>query len=163
MLFEDCKSTIYKLEGLPPGIFGETYAIAVGIHVRDDEYKGEYFVVSQRPNPNLYKGGFAFSASGVSKEYLTIDLDFLVQECCQQAEIHLIDRLQERADQLKRPDLVALPVKLTECKARPFIGCWFGGRFHREIKDIAQTTECQSLSRYLNAVVAMSPFTMPSK
>jgi hypothetical protein len=155
----DSKYTIYKPEALPSGLFGETYVVAVGIYAKEKKYKGEYFVITQRPKPTLFSGGFEFSADDFPQDFLTVDLDFLVQESRQQAEIRLIDRLEQLSEELKKPDLLALQVRLVENNMRPFVGCWLRGSFHEQIRQIAKTTECQSLSIYLSAVSAMASIT----
>ena len=100
------KYEIFQLGGLPPGVFGETYAIATAVAKPGKTYKGEYFLLTQRPTPSLNQGTLAVNASNVPPELLSIDLDFIIRESQQQAEVRLIDLLYQRAEALNRPDLV---------------------------------------------------------
>jgi hypothetical protein len=156
--YDDSKYLICELRSLPAGIFGETYAVVTGIHTSGSYFKGEYFVLTQRPAAALQKGGFRFSSTDVPADLLTVDLDFMIQEARQQAEILLIDRLEERATQLQRPELLGLNIQMKECSARPFVGCWLRGQFHEQLLDIRDQTECASLASYLGLVSQLKTF-----
>jgi hypothetical protein len=158
MTYSDSRYKIFQLKGLPPGLFGETYAVAVGIHTSGQYFKGEYFVMTQLPNPALHKVTFRYSSTDVPEDLLTVDVDFMVEEAGNQAEIHLIDRLSERATELQRLELLSLHVQLIECAVRPFVGCWLRGQFHNQLREIASSTECTSLAAYINMVSQLPPF-----
>ena len=153
-IYTDSKYKTFQLRGLPPGLFGETYVVATGICTGGDNYKVECFVITQRPKPALHTVAFPVVAGDVPNELLSVDLDFLVDEGRQQGENRIIDRLGELADELRRPDLLSLPVRLEECPGRPFVGCWLRGAFHEQIREVARTTECASLAKYLGMVAS---------
>lgn len=153
--YSDSRYKIYRASGLPPGLFGLAYVVAVGIHTSGDYFKGEYHIVTSRP-PALHQGGFRFSATGVPPDLLTVDLDFIVQEAVQQAEVFLLDRIEEKATELKKPDLLALPVDLKESPS-PFAGFRLRGEFEREIEEIRSSTASEVLERYLGYVLQLKP------
>jgi hypothetical protein len=154
--YTDSKYKIFQLRAVPAGLFGETYVVATGIHKEGDNYSYETFVITQRPQPALSTAAFPVCASGVPEELLTIDLDFLVEEGRQQGENRIIDRLSELAEERNRPELLSLQVQLEECPGRPFVGCWMRGLFHDQIREIAHSTECASLAKYLSLVASIS-------
>ncbi|MEJ8840468.1 hypothetical protein [Ramlibacter sp. AN1133] len=158
MTYPDSSYKIYRPKTLPPGLFGETYVIAVGIHTSSNYYKGELFVLTQRPSPRLVKGAFRFSATGVPPELLTVSVEFMLEQAMRQGEIHLIDRLEERAKELARPEILALHLELEECPASPLVSCWLRGQFRDELTDIWRATECASLESHLGLVAQLGGF-----
>jgi hypothetical protein len=150
--YDDSEYKIFQLEGAPPALFGETYAIAVGIHTAGQHFKGEYFVLSQRPTPRLELQQWRFSAPDVQSEFLTVNLAFMVEESLNLARTHLINRLFARATELKAEHVLGLQIDLKECAARPFVGCWLRNLFHDQLTQVAQKTECRSLGTYLLAL-----------
>lgn len=153
--YTDSRYKIFRVSGLPPGLFGLTYVVAVGIHTSGDYFKGEYHILTSRP-PALHQDGFRFSAAGVPADLLTVDLDFIVQEAVQQAQIFILDKIDEKATELKKPDLLALPVEFKESPS-PFAGFRLRGEFEQQIVQIRSTTECEVLERYLGYVLQLKP------
>ena len=151
--YADSKYQIFRISDLPPGLFGLTYVVAVGIHTSGDYFKGEFHILTSLPT-KLYQGGFRVSAAGVPADLLVVDLNFIMQEAAQQAEIFMLDRIEEKATQLQKPDLMALPVNLKEAPS-PFAGFRLRGEFEQEIVEIRQTTECETLERYLGYVLQL--------
>lgn len=154
----DSKYKIYQPESLPPGLFGETYVVSVGMNTSGNYFKGECYVLTKRPKPNLYIKKWRFSATGVPPELVTIDVDFMLNEGRTFAENFLIDRLYEIAESKGNADLLGVRINLVECNARPFVGCWLRNEFHEQLIDLSQQTECESLSRYLDLVSQMKVF-----
>ena len=154
----DSSYKIYRLDTLPAGLFGENYVVTVALKAASHSYEGESYVFTQRPKPKLFIQKFTYSSKGVPSTLLSVDLNFIEEQARQVAEVHLIDKLQERAVKLHRPDLAALTIRLLDKQPRPFVGCWLRGAFHEEIKRAAAETRCRDLSVYLNAVATMHPF-----
>jgi len=152
--YADSKYKIFRISDLPPGLFGLTYVVVVGIHTSGDYFKGEYYILTSRPQ-KLYQGGFRMSAAGVPADLLVVDLNFIMQEAAQQAEIFMLDLIEEKATQLQKPDLMALPVNLKETSS-PFAGFRLRGEFEPEIVEIRQKTECETLERYLGYVLQLN-------
>ncbi len=149
--YPDSKYKIYRVSGLPAGLFGLTYVVAVAIHTSGDYYKGEFHVITSRP-PSLHQDGFRFSAAGVPPEFMKIDLDFILDEAWQRAQMFLLDKIEDKAKELNKPDLLALPVDLKEC-ASPFVGFRIRGELENEIVNIRFSTESETLERYLGDVL----------
>lgn len=155
--YDDSKYKILQLQGMPPGVFGETYVVTVGIHTLGHYYKGEYHIITQRPEPLLESGTWRFEQAFAPIELLTVDLDFMVEESITFAQNHIYDRLIERAAELKADCLLTEQVVLKECAVRPFVGCWIRNTFNQQIVNLAQTTECTFLYRYLHALSQIRP------
>lgn len=156
--YPDSKYKFFQLKSVPPGIFGETYVISVGVHTSGDYFKGESYVLTKKPEPQLHQDRWRFSASGVPPELLTVDLDFMLNEGCLFAENHLVDRLFQKADETKNAALLGVRVNLVECKASPLVGCWIRNVFHDQIIEIKNTTECESLAKYLSMLISLKTF-----
>lgn len=155
-VYKDAKYKVFKADFPANSVFGETYVVAVGVKISEKEYKGEYHIFTQRPKPRLQEGSLNFSSEEVPSELFTVDVDFMLNESLQQAEICLIDRLAEIAEASGKPEILALPVHLSECSARPFVGCWLRGSFQDQIRSVLSSTECESLSVYLKVVTSMA-------
>lgn len=149
--YPDSNYKMYRVSGLPAGLFGLTYVVAVAIHTSGDHYKGEFYVITSRP-PELYQGGFRFSAFEVPPEFMKIDLDFILDEAWQRAQMFLLDKIEDKAKELNKPDLLALPVDLEECDI-PFVSFRLHGAFESEIIAIRDSTESEALERYLDNVL----------
>jgi hypothetical protein len=158
-LVADSKYKTYRLDTLPPGLFGETYAVTCALKLAATDFVGEVYVFTQRPASALFSQKFSFNSAGVPPDLLNADLDFIEEQARQLAEVHLIDQLQDRATSLNRPDLLSLNVRLIELTARPFMGCWLRGVFKGEITRAATETQCRDLSIYLGGVSRMQSFT----
>lgn len=152
--YAESKYEIYRVSGLPPGLLGLTYVVVVGIHTSGDHFKGEYHILTSRP-PKLYQEGFRVSAAGVPADLLVVDLDFVMQEAAQQAEMFLLGLIEEKATQLQKPDLMALPIKLTKDQS-PFVRFRLRGEFEHEIVQIRSATECETLERYIGNVLQLN-------
>lgn len=157
-LYADSKFQIFELESLPPGIFGETHVITVGIHTSGEYFKGESYVLTSRPEPRLHQKHWRFSSAGVPPELLSVDLDFILNEGRKYAENQLIDRLYEKAEQTRNAELLGVRVNLVECQNRPLVGCWIRNVFHDQTVEIKNTTECESLANYLSLLVTLNTF-----
>lgn len=157
-LYPDSKFQFLQLESIPPGIFGETYVITVGIHTSGDYFKGESYVLTKRPEPRLHQERWRFSSTDVPPELLTVDIDFMLNEGRLFAENHLVDCLYQKAEQTKNAELLGVRVNLIECKNRPLVGCWIRNVFHDQIVEIKNTTECEGLSKYLSLLVSLKTF-----
>jgi len=151
-----CKYVVYRLGALPAGLFGETYAISAAIAELANTYRCECYVVSQRSEPHLFSESFSISPGDTPEEFLKVDIDFVLQEGKQQAEMHLADRLLDIAEKKQRPNLYGLNIELVELSYTPLLGCWMRGVFHEEIRSIAKATECNQLRFYLDAVTRSS-------
>lgn len=150
--YDDSKFKFFGLEDARPGLFGETYVIAVGIHTSGPYFKGESIVLTQRPSPRLSFQRFKYSSTGVPPDLLTVDVDFMLSEALGRSEIRLIDLLYERAHELQRPDLLGGQLRLSERAISPLVRCWIRGMFHDQLLEVARETECASLERHITLV-----------
>jgi hypothetical protein len=139
--YDDSKCTILQLIGMPPGVFGETYVVAVGSHTSVPYYKGGYHVISQPPKPRLESGTWRFEQSFAPSEPLTVDLDLMIDESITLARNHLFDRLVERAAELKADRPQVEQIVLKECSADPVVSCWIRNVFNRQLVDLAHATD----------------------
>lgn len=155
--YDNSKYKILQLHGMPPGVFGETYVVAVGILTMEPYYKGEYHIITQRPEPLLVSGSWRYEQTSAPPELLTVDVDFMVEESITFARNHIYDRLTKRATELDADRLLAEQVILNECAARPFVGCWMRNTFNQQLIELAKGTECTSLYSYLQALRQIRP------
>lgn len=149
MTNSSAKYVVYMLRLLPPGIFGEAYAICTGTESSPGQYRAEHFILMQRPSEALHIGTpIVFDSSKFPAELGAIDIDFAITEANRQAEIDLQLLLEKRATELQRPDLAYLPFDL---QPRPgsLLSCWMRGRFNEQLNAINRSTKCPSLQSYL--------------
>lgn len=157
-LYPDSKYKFFQLENNAPGIFGETYVVAVGVNTSGPYFKGECYVLTKRPEPRLHHDKWRFSTTDIPPELLTVDNDFIIDEGRQFAETYLIDFLYQEAEQRNNSDLLGIRVNLIENKTSSLVNCWVRNVFHDQIIEIAKSTECESLSRYLTIVTSLKSF-----
>ncbi len=150
-LYSDSQYKFFEITGLPPGLFGSAYVVAVSIHTSGDYFRGEYYVLSTR-SPALHIEKFRFSSTNLPPDFLRVDLEFILQEAKEQAKNLFSSKLEERAIELKKPDLVALPFALKEIPS-PFVMFRLRGEFEDEIAQIRGETDCEQLSIYLNHIL----------
>jgi hypothetical protein len=153
---DKCKYVAYRLSGLPAGAFGETYVIATAMAEAAGVYRYEYFIVTKRDEPHLYKEAFIFEPRDVPDELLKVDVDFLIGEARQQADNYLSQRLFAMAEQKGRPEILDYRLELVEMSYMPLHGCWMRGDFVEETRAIAEATSCIQLKRYLSLLVRSS-------
>lgn len=153
-LYSDSKYKIFEITGLPPGLFGSVYVVAVSIHTSGDYFRGEHYVLTAR-SLALHIEKFRFSSTDLPPDFLRVDLEFILQEAKEQSQIFFANELEKRAIELKRPDLVALPFALEEISS-PFVGFRLRGEFENEIIQIRNETECEQLSIYLGHILKIS-------
>ena len=153
---DNCKYVAYRLSGLPVGAFGETYVVATALKESAGAFRYEYFVVSKRLKPHLFNDALSFVPNDVPEELLKVDIDFLVGEAKQQAEIYLFQKLSEIAEISARPNFLDFRIELVEMSYMPLHGCWMRGDFIEETKTIAQATQCDRLKRYLSLLTRSS-------
>lgn len=147
-----------RLDPLPASLFGETYVVVAAMRPAPGEFRGEAYVFTQRPKPELFSTSFTFSTAGVPEDLLDPNLFFILEQSKQIAEVHLIDQLQARTNNMGRADLGALSIRLVDQEANPLLSCWLRGLFKSEISRVASQTRCQGLSVYLNAVTTLQSF-----
>ena len=109
----------------------------------------EHFILTQRPSQALHVGNFDIFGGNFPPKLDVIDIDFAIAEAYRQAEIDLLLLLEQKAMELKRPDLAYLPFEL-EPRAGSLLSCWMRRRFTTQITDIKDSTKCPSLDFYLD-------------
>lgn len=146
----------YRASGLPAGPFGETYVIASAAVGTNGTHWFEFFILSKRHKPHLYRGGFEFTAGDVPEELLKIDEDYLLSEARQQAQNYLDDALFQLAEKHGDHVLARYSVELIEIKNMPLLSLWIRGELHEEIQKVAKETRNPRLKLSLNLVMQNS-------
>jgi len=149
------KYVVYMLRRLPAGLFGETYAIVSGTEVSQGEYRGEHFILTQRPSEALHMGEFEIAGKSLPPELGTVDTDFAMAEAYRQVEVDLLLLLEKRANELGRPELAFLPFELDQ-RPSSLMGCWMRGCFTKQLMAIKDATKCSSLATYLSLLEQIS-------
>jgi hypothetical protein len=140
---------VYWINGLPAGVFGEAYVVCAAYALPNDVFKGEWYILTQRPQEELHQGMIEVSGTGLPPELGVIDVDFTRAEALSQARIDLLDLLEKRAKQVNREDLAYLPFELKNIQS-PLLGCWMRGRFTSQLKQIKDITGAPNLHMYLS-------------
>ncbi len=151
------KYAVYMLKGLPAGVFGEAYAVVTNTVDPTGAFFIEHYILTQRPQESLKSGSFNFHASDLPSELGVIDADFAMKEGLNQAEMHIIEMLEERSVELDRPDVALLQFDLQECEIS-FVGCKMRGQFLQQFADIRKSTKCPSFSRYMTLLQQVNVF-----
>ena len=145
------KYTIYRLRGLPPGVFGEAYVVVATDIIYQSTFRAEHYILTQRPQESLRGGTLDIRKSDLPSELGIVDADFAIEEGLRQAEIDIVDMLEKRSIELSRQEIALMSFDLQECHS-PFVGCRMRGKFLKQISDIAESTKCSSLYQYLSLV-----------
>lgn len=142
------KYQTYILHGLPAGMFGEAYILITGTEISQGEFRGEYFIFTQRPVEALLKGQVDIFSNGFPEGLGEVNIEFIMSEALRQAEIEVLTLVENRATELERPDLGYLPFELREYPS-PFVGCKMRGRFIKQLMDVKDSTQNPSLALHL--------------
>lgn len=143
-----CKHTVHMVRGLPAGIFGEAYVVVTGIEMAPNRYRTEQFILLQRPVEALHMEAFEINGGTFPAELGTVDVDFAMEEGLMHAESLVSQLLEQRANELGRPDLAMLRVDLVS-RPSPFVGCKMRGCFVDQMTAVKNATKCRSFSNYL--------------
>jgi hypothetical protein len=141
--------TVCRIDGLPAGLFGEAYAICAAYALPDGDFKGEWYILTQKPREELHHGAIDVSGKGLPPELGVVDVEFAREEALTQARLDLLELLEKRAKQVDREDLVYLPFELKTIQ-NPLLGCWMRCRFTSEITKIKDITSAPNLQMYLS-------------
>jgi hypothetical protein len=147
--------TIYRISGLPAGVFGEAYVVCAAYGLPNDVFRGEWYILTQRPQENLQHGMIDVSGKGLPPELGVVDVDFVSAEALSQARIDLLDLLEKRAKQVSREDIAYLPFELQTTQS-PLLGCWMRGRFTSQLTKIKDITGATNLRTYLTLLHQVS-------
>lgn len=159
MTTEPSKFSVYSIRGLPPGVWGESYAVVAAFDSNPNELTTEFFIMTKRPKEALNSGTFIVTASPLPPEFGKVDLEFALQEGLRQTELSLMNLLETRAAELSRPDVAYLPFELEPAKPGDLLGCWMRGQFNSKLREIQASTHCPSLARYLGLLSQVSIIT----
>lgn len=150
--FEQCSYKIYTLHGTPPGIFGETHVVTVGIHVQGLFFKGEYHILTERPQPRLDSYLWNVTKTGLHDEFFRISIAWALEESLNMARSRLAQRLGERADEVQNSSWLCASVDLREDAANPLPSCHLRGLYRPEMEELGRRTECHRLMQYLTVL-----------
>jgi hypothetical protein len=140
--------TVYWIDGLPAGVFGESYVVCAAYDLPNEVFCGEWYILTLRPKEALHHGTIDVSSKGLPPELGVIDIEFARSEALAQAKIDLLDMLEKRSLELKREDLAYLPFDLRKITS-PLLGCWMRGRFNAQLTQVKDLTSAPNLSTYL--------------
>ena len=143
-----CKRSVYMIQGLPAGVFGEAYVVVTGVEVAPGQYRTEQFILTQRPREALHSDSFEIDGNTFPVELGKVDVDFAMVEGFARAELNVINLLEARTTELGRPDLAYHKFDLVP-RPSPFVGCKMRGIFVAQLAGIRNTTKCAPLSNYL--------------
>lgn len=146
----------YRVSGVPAGPFGETYVITTGTPGENGTHSFEFFIVSKRHEPHLYRDVFEFTPGVVPEELLKLDEDYLLSEARQQAHNYLDDALYQLAEAHGDHVLDRYSAELIEIGHMPLLSFWMRGELHEEIHTIAKETQNPRLRFFLNLVTQSS-------
>lgn len=146
----------YRLTGLPLGVFGETYIVVATSDSRFGGFSVEYYILSSRPKESMRTRTLEVYAKDLPEELGVVDADFAINEGLRQAEVDIIQMLEERSIELNRPGLAILPFKIQEDNI-PFVGFRMRGQFLNQLEDILRYTKCQRLARYMDLLHQVRP------
>lgn len=144
------KYKVYSIRRLPAGVWGESYAVVTAFESGPDELTTEHFVLTKRPSEKLHSGRLQICVGAVPSELGSFDMNFALQEGFREAELHLMDLLDRRADELQRPDVALLQFELQPVDGGHIVGSWMRGLFNDQFLQIEASTECGPLKRYLS-------------
>lgn len=147
----------YRLRGLPPAAFGETYVITTAQTHAENGGRCELFIVSARPAPSLTSRYIDIPPDTFPVEDQEIDTEYLHALAKQDAEIFLDDRLFEIAEEKERLQWLDCRYELELLTHMPLHQCWLRGVFCNETREIADKTTAPYLKSYLNSVIAQRP------
>jgi hypothetical protein len=145
----DCDYTIYRISGLPAGVFGEAYVVCAAYSRPNDVVRGEWYILTQRPTEELHHGMIDVSGKGLPPELGVVDVNFAAAEALSQARVDLLDLLEKRAKQVNREDIAYLPFDFKNAQS-PLLGCWMRGRFTSQLTKIKDITGAPDLHKYLS-------------
>ncbi|MEG0214106.1 MAG: hypothetical protein RR679_14055 [Glutamicibacter sp.] len=140
--------TVSRIDGLPAGVFGESYVVCAAYSLPNEAFRGEWYILTQRPKEALHHGTIEVSSKGVPSELGVVDIDFARAAALAQARLDLLDLLEKRSLEVKREDLAYLPFDLKQI-ASPLLGCWMRGRFNVQLTKVKDLTSATDLSTYL--------------
>lgn len=146
----------YRVSGLPAGHFGETYAIVTGTVRENGIHTSEFFAISKRHKPELYRDVLEFSPGDVPEELLNIDEDYLFSEARQQAQNYFDDALYQFASAHGDQVFDRYRAELMELRHMPLLSLWMRGELHEEIRTIARETQSPRLRFVLSLVTQSS-------
>jgi hypothetical protein len=105
--------------------------------------------MTKRPQEKLRKGARKYLVKSIPAELGDIDLDVVLQQGLQEAELLLMDALDERAAELGRSDVAHLQFELKPTSSGALLSCWMRGQFNSQLTDVQGSTKCRSLASYL--------------
>lgn len=143
-----CKRSVYMLQGLPAGMFGEAYVVVTGIELPHAHFRTEQFILTQRPREMLHMNSFEIDGNTFPSELGKVDVDFALAEGLTRAESIVLDLLEKRANELGRAELAYHRFDLVS-RPSPFVGCKMRGRFVEQLTQIKNATQCRAFSSYL--------------
>ncbi|MRV70672.1 hypothetical protein GJ700_02930 [Duganella sp. FT92W] len=151
----DSKRLVFTLQGLPTGVFGETYVVVTGVELAPKHYLTEQFIFTQRPDEALDADSLEIDGRTLPDELETVDLDYVLREGVTQANANVLRMLERRASDLERPELAYGRYELVP-RPSPFVGCKMRGRFVPQLSEMKAKTQCPSFSRYLRLLEQVS-------
>lgn len=141
--------TVYWIDGLPAGVFGESYVVCTAYALEKDVFRGEWYILTQRSKESLLHGTIDVSSKGLPPELGVVDIEFARAEALAQARIDLLDLLEKRSLEVKREELAYLLFDLKKISS-PLLGCWMRGRFNTQLVQMKDLTSAPNLSMYLS-------------
>ena len=146
------KPSSYRLDGLPPSIFGETY-VFISIWASDPNVlMSEYSILTSRPEELLAQTATTHDLSGRPPELPLYDEGAAEAEALRLAQICLEDEIERRAIAEGRNEFTH-SVRLTPCDLSP-VSLWALNTHPRAIREMLERTTSNGLRNFLKMVVS---------
>ena len=144
----------FRVQGLPPGLFGEAYVVVSVWQPCTTTWMAEYNILTKGPHEHLVSCVVDFDIANYPPELDSIDEAYMEAEAARQAEIGLMLELETRATDSGRPELAYLPITLQPTKITP-VTLWVRNLFPVKFEDMANQTKSSDLKKYLRMVMTL--------
>jgi hypothetical protein len=96
---------VYAIDVLPAGVFGESYVVCAAYALPNDVFRGEWYILTQRPREELHHGTIDAPGKGLPPELGVVDVEFARAEALSQARIGLLELLESESRSARVPSL----------------------------------------------------------
>lgn len=151
---------IFKLDHPTSHLFGESYIVVCAYSPSENTIVAEYYLLTSKNSQAMKRGSLTYVKNEEVPEQITIDIDFLLKESQQQAEVEFHELIHDLVEKTKNENYYTVPIVISEPENNKLIGCWLRGKFHSEIKEIHSVTKCKKMLRIFGAITGMKPFKM---
>lgn len=146
----------FKLVGLPPDFFGETYVFISVWRPAINTWAGEYSILVSRPKEDLLQKVVTFDITDYPTDLPPVDEAYMEGEALRQAKIDLALELERSAFDRKRDDCAFLTIQLERSAFSP-VSVWTLQTHPVAFKKMMSNTKSNELQKYLTMVAGIAP------